>query len=456
MIIIKYILKNHLAPFLFSIFTLISVFLLQFLMKFADRLVGKGLDTFVIIQLITYNLAWMVVLVVPMAVLVATLMAFGSMSQNNEVAILKASGVSLYKMMIPPLIASAIIALLLVHFNNHIYPDANHAARILMEDISRKKPTLSLVPGVFSQEVPNYSILVREIEQNTNTLKQVTIYDYSSLPQINVVTAEQGKLYLSRNQNKLIMDLNSGEIHESDNTNSSVYRKLSFARHKIAMPADQFTFEQSSPGGPRGDRELGADDMLVIVDSLNIIKNEYQTEFNNRISALVKTDGRYSSRHTERKLSNDLVFIGAKQRLDSDRNSMMSIVYRLIYNKQEINRFWVEIHKKYSLPFACIIFVLIGAPLGTMTRKGGFGMAAGISLIFFLIYWSFLIGGEKLADRGLLSPFLGMWSANIVLGILGVLLMIKSAREKVTLSLDFITKYIPKSWKAPEETNENS
>jgi len=255
-------------------------------MKFADKLVGKGLDTWVIIKLITYNLAWMVVLVVPMAVLVATLMAFGTMSQNNEVAILKSSGVSLYKMMIPPLAASVVIAILLVYFNNYIYPDANHAARLLMEDISRKKPTLSLVPGVFSQEVPNYSILVREIDQNKNELKEITIYDYTSPPKVNIVTASEGKIYLSRNQKKLIMDLVNGEIHESDNSKENVYRKLRFERHKIALPAEQFTFEQSAPGGPRGDREMGAQDMIVIVDSLNQIYQKNLADFKDRKSVV--------------------------------------------------------------------------------------------------------------------------------------------------------------------------
>ena len=151
MILTKYILKNHFIPFVFSVITLIGIFLLQFLMKFADRLVGKGLDTWVIFKLIAFNLAWMVVLVVPMATLVATLMAFGNMSQNNEVTIMKSSGTSLYRMMIGPLIASVVLAYLLFLFNDDVLPDANHHAKLLMQDISRQKPTLSLEPGVFSQ-----------------------------------------------------------------------------------------------------------------------------------------------------------------------------------------------------------------------------------------------------------------------------------------------------------------
>jgi lipopolysaccharide export system permease protein len=422
-------------------------------MKYADKLVGKGLDTWVIIKLITYNLAWMVVLVVPMAILVATLMAFGTMSQNNEVAILKSSGVSLYKMMIPPFAASVVIAFLLVYFNNYIYPDANHAARLLMEDISRKKPTLSLVPGVFSQEVSNYSILVREIDQTKNELKEITIYDYTNPPKVNIVTATVGKIYLSRNQKKLIMDLVNGEIHESDNSKENVYRKLRFERHKIALPAEQFTFEQTAPGGPRGDREMGAQDMIVIVDSLDGIYQKNVSDFNRQFNSILRKQIDITGTNiiSPETLSN--VYIRAQQRIQSHANSIISITNRLDYGKKEINSYLVEIHKKYSLPFACIVFILIGAPLGTMMKRGGFGMAAGISLIFFLIYWAFLIGGEKLADRGIVSPLWGIWSANILLTIVGILITIKNAREKVTISFDFLLKYIPKSWRPNEDNN---
>lgn len=453
MILVKYILRNHFLPFLFASFVLIAVFLLQFVMKVADKLVGKGLGAWVITKLIGLSLGYILVLVIPMAVLIATLMAFGNMSQNNEVTIFKATGISLYRMIIPPLFASILVAIGLVYFNNNIYPDANHELRILQEDIARKKPTLSLVPGVFSQEVASYAILVREINQETNELKQITIYDYSNPPKVNIVTAEEGKIYFTPTQKKLMMDLKNGEIHESDNNQQDVYRKLRFTRHKIAMPAEQFTFEQSSPGGPRGDREIGAPEMMVIVDSLKKIQNNYLEEYKNKINASLKLQPNSVSQSED---GNKYIYVKVEQQLRANQAAMMDILSRLEYNRKEINRYMVEIHKKYSLPFACIVFVLIGAPLGTMTRKGGIGMASGISLFFFVIYWAFLIAGEKLADRDLASPFIGIWSANFVLGLLGIYLLIKTAKERVTLSFDFLTKFIPQSWKQQEEKDENS
>jgi lipopolysaccharide export system permease protein len=409
-------------------------------MRFADRLVGKGLDTFIIVQLIVYNLAWMVVLVVPMAVLVATLMAFGTMSQNNEVTIMKSSGISLYKMMMAPLIAGAVIGYLLISFNNDVLPDANHEAKILMQDITNKKPTLSLEPGVFSQEVPNYAMLAREINQKNNELSDLVIYDYSNPAKVNVVTAQKGKLYFSKDQTKLIMDLQNGEIHESESGGTVLYRKLIFNKHRIAMNAEQFSFQQSGPGGQRGDRELSSQDMLIIIDSL---KREYNSEYklltneinkymfidsaNNKMPVIVNNETAVPGAIYSRAIAK---VTGTKNIISSNNN-------RLIIKEEEMDRFWVEVHKKYSIPAACIVFVLIGAPLGVMTRKGGFGVAAGISLFFFLIYWAFLIGGEKLADRNIVSPFIGMWAANIVLGAAGIILTIRTAKETVTLTLDF-------------------
>ncbi len=452
MIIHRYILKNHLFPFLFSMITLIAVFLLQFLMKFADRLIGKGLSAIVILKLIVYNLAWMVVLVVPMSVLIATIMAFGSMAQNNEIAVLKSAGVSLYRMMAAPMIASVIIAYGLVLFNNHVYPNANHAARIMLQDISRKKPMLSLLPGVFSQEVPHYSILAREVDSRSNSMKLITIYDYSDPFKTNIITAEEGRIYFSKNQKKLILDLHNGEIHQTSRRDPEDYRKIIFRKHKIALDASEFTFQQSSLNSPRGDRELSAGEIRHIVDSLLTIRAKLLKYYR-------KTIDRYLHSGKERYFVNNLKFpkdsasayIAAFNRMNSAKSMILSRVRTLEFNRDQIDSYLVEWHKKYAIPVACVVFILIGAPLGTMVRKGGFGMAAGISLFFFTLYWAFLIGGEKLADRGMLSPFWGMWSANILLGILGVFLIIKSANEKVTIEFSFVKKIIPKKLRNADE-----
>lgn len=458
MILHKYILKNHLAPFLYSAITLMGIFLLQFLMKFADRLVGKGLGIWVIIKLIVFNLSWMVVLVVPMAVLVATLMAYGNMSQNNEITIIKNSGTSLYKMMTAPLLASVVLAYLLYLFNNDVLPDANHQAKVLMEDISRQKPTLSLEPGIFSQEVPNYAILAHSINPKTNKLSDVVIYDYSDPTKVDIVTAKTGVLYFSKDQSKLIMDLKYGEIHESDIRKPNLYRKLIFEKHRITMPAEQFTFQQSAPGSEsRGERELSVQAMNAIIDSLAVLKDRYHKTFISQVDNQLFLDSVYSYNKTSnlRRMDREhknLIYARALDKIRAAKNIVDANYNRDEYLRREIEKYSVEVHKKYSIPAACIIFILIGAPLGVMVRKGGFGIAASISLFFFTLYWAFLIGGEKLAERDFFAPFWGMWSANILLGVVGIFLMIKTNLETVVIRFNFIQKLIPKQWQSTDET----
>ena len=426
-------------------------------MKFADRLVGKGLDVWVIFKLIAFNLAWMVVLVVPMATLVATLMAFGNMSQNNEITVMKSSGMSLYKMMFAPFLASIVVGYFLFLFNNDVLPDANHSAKLLMEDISRQKPTLSLEPGVFSQEVANYAILVRAIDKKTNLLENVVIYNYSDPAKIDIVTAKKGKIYFSKDQNKLIMDLWNGEIHESSTSQSDLYRKMIFKKHRIIMDADQFTFQQSAPGGQRGDRELSTQAMLHIVDSLDQIKNTSLINLSRETNKYLLADSINpfgSPQHFKSSKAN-YNYLQAIEKIKTAKNIILSS-YRIEESYQDqINSFMVEVHKKYALPVACIVFILIGAPLGVMVRKGGFGVAASISLFFFVIYWAFLIAGEKLADRNVITPFWGMWSANILLVIAGILLTSKTVQETVLLNFSFLKKLLPKQWRNfSEETIE--
>lgn len=414
-------------------------------MKFADRLVGKGLDTWVIVKLIVYNLSWMVVLVVPMASLVATLMAFGNLSQNNEVTIMKSSGISLYKMMLAPFLASMAVALLLFQFNNDVLPDANHQAKILMSDISRTKPTLSLEPGFFSQEVDNYAILVRAIDQKSNWLYQITIYDYSNSAKINVVTADSGKIFFSKDQSKLIMDLYHGEIHESDVQNTTMYRKLEFEKHIITMNGEQFTFQQSNSVS-RGERELSVQDMQFIADSLRKTLYKNFSLLNKENDKIFFLDTAMNKKEIVSPLGSnkELMYMRAIDKIRIAKSTVQSNANRIEYIQKDIDRFEVEIYKKYALPAACIVFVLIGAPLGIMVRKGGFGVAAGISLFFFLIYWAFLIGGEKLAERGFFSPFIGMWAANFVLGFVGIILTIKTNKETKTITFEFFTKIFRK------------
>ncbi|MBI4810405.1 MAG: LptF/LptG family permease [Ignavibacteriales bacterium] len=450
-----HILKAHIGPFLFAFITLMFIFLLQFLMRAIDQLVGKGLSALIIGELIVLSLSWMVVLAVPMAVLVATLMAFGKLSSQNEITAMKASGMSLYRMMSIVVIASVILTYLLVQFNNKVLPEANHRLKVLLIDIRRTKPTLTITGGLFSQDIPGYSILARKTFEQSNDLEGITIYDYTDPSTNIVITAEKGKVSFTPDYRKLIMDLFNGEIHQVDPRDMQTYRRMDYRRHRIMMDAEGFEFERSSVGQyDRSDRELSAQVMQAIVDSLEhanrLILEHASTMISVPSSSLLDPSARFTpvmiASVRQRAINSALT---KARNIISQLSSQISLTE---YNSRRIDEFLVEINKKYSLPAACIVFVFIGAPLGIIARRGTFGVAATFSLGFFILYWASLIGGEKLADRDIISPWLGMWMANIVLFILGIYLTLRMGRETPTINWSAFRRWVPKYLRSPEPT----
>jgi lipopolysaccharide export system permease protein len=325
-----------------------------------------------------------------------------------------------------------------------------------MIDIRKKKPTLNLAPGLFSQDIAGYSILVRKTFEKNNNLEGITLYDYTN-PNTNVlITAERGRISFSPDYRKIIMDLEQGEIHELDLQKMSSYRTLRFHTHRIVMNAEGFEFERSSEGTfSRGDRELSAHTMSLIVDSLESSKQQILVQFQKRMDEEMD--------HVIKGTASANPFFGANSVQPATvpilkARTMSAYVAnelsRLQFLDKQTDQYLVEIYKKYSIPAACIVFVLIGVPLGIMTRKGGFGAAATFSLGFFLVYWAFLIGGEKLADRDIVSPFIGMWSANIVLGLLGVYLTIRIGKETVVLNWGALYRLIPPRWRSTQNESD--
>lgn len=459
-----YILRTHIGPFFFSLATLMFIFLLQFVMKFIDQLVGKGLSAWTILELITLNLAWMLVLAVPMSVLVAVLMAFGDLSSRNEITAMKANGMSIYRMLAPVIITAGALAALLIVFNNDVLPEANHRAKTLTMDIRRKRPTFSLVAGLFSQEIQGYSMLVRKTFENSNDLEGVTLYDYTNPNSNIVITAERGAISFSPDARKLIMDLQNGEIHELSLINMTEYKRIRFENHRIVTDVQGFDFERTAAGTVmRGDRELSADDMLLVVDSLEHAKRMVDSALQQMVTSDVERllTGRTGAPKPDSARAAVagtfqfhpqvrppvLGFEPPEARARVISSAVLSEFLRIDMLNRQIDQYKVEIHKKYSIPFACIVFVLIGVPLGIMSRRGGFGIAASLSFGFFLMYWAFLIGGEKLADRNLLSPFWGMWAANILLGIVGVYLVLRIGKESVVIDWSFMRRLVPKRWR---------
>lgn len=451
MLIDRYIFRSLIGPFAFALSTVIFIFLFQFLIKSLDQFVGKGLSVWVIIQLISLNLAWMLTLAVPMAVLVASLMTFGTMSSGNEITIMKAGGISLMRLMIPLLLFSVIMFYLMIRFNNDVLPEANHKARVLLYDISKTKPTFIIEPGKFSDDLNGVQILVKKTFPNSNNIENIYIYMYSDPQNKNLLTAKRGDISFSSDFKKVIMNLSEGEIHQlSTQDRNSPYRKIKFEKHRLVFDSEGFGFQNSNENTfSRGERELSADAMKEVVDSLKSMQSGLADRFTEalrkdliKLSKLNFKDTVFTLWNTAEVTSETSSISKVNQAKTISYSDTLNNLVKLFMNKQteyknviaesgrisrQIDSYDVEIYKKYSIPFACVVFALVGAPLGYRVKKGGFGIAAGLSLLFFLLYWVCLIGGEKLADRTIVSPFTGMWIANIIIGCFGLYLMFKSS-----------------------------
>ena len=272
-----------------------------------------------------------------------------------------------------------------------------------------------------------------------------------------VITAERGTISFSPDFRKILLYLERGEIHELNLQEMNSYRKIRFTRHRIAMNVEGFDFERSQESAfSRGDREMGAPEMLTVVDSLERTRHALEVELAATTAGEMKTvaNGRWTGTLAPGGIPGGGEAQTALIRARNLSANVTTTLFRVEALERQTDQYWVEIHKKYSIPTACIVFVLVGLPLGVMSRRGGFGIAATLSLGFFVVYWACLIGGEKLADRAILSPFLGMWIANILIGAAGIYLTYRVGREALIIDWSIFRRLIPRRWRTtlPDET----
>lgn len=443
-IIYRYILKEHIGPFFFGLAIITFVLIMDFLLELLNLIIGKGVSLIIVLQAFVLNLSWMLALSIPMAVLVSTLMAFGRLSQDNEITALKAAGVSLYRIVFSPLLLSLILTLGMIYFNDKILPEANHRARILMSELHQLKPTLSLKENRFIDDIPGYHILIKKINPRNNEISDITIYEKVEGPLPRTILARKGKIEFSRDRSTLILHLEKGEVHEADENEPGRYRRISFEKQAIYIPNVEGRFIQAG-SNYRTDREMN---IRMMSEQVRNIEKSTDSELGNlnklaedRISEVfgrktVSSPG--STASNEKEVLTSIFF--------KNQNSFYQLqmeTQNLFSQEKDKNSYLVEIEKKYSIPFACLVFVLIGAPLGIMARRGNMAVGLGLSLVFFVLYWAFLIGGEELADRLYISPFWAMWSANILLALAGTYILVRSTKEMTFISWKWAVRFIP-------------
>ena len=424
------------------------VLFVNFLLRAIDRFLGKGLDLLTILEYLFLNLAWILALSVPMAVLLATLMTFGRLSEDNEINAMRASGIGFLTIMRAPILFGIIITTVLIYFNNFILPEMNFKARLLSGDIYRKRPDMSIEPGIFLDNLPDYSMIVGG-KLKDGTMKDVRIFSKGNKEAQTSIYAVSGNL--NTLEDAFLLTLYDGEIHELGQKDYTNYRRIIFEKHVINIPAKDLLLNRRDSTN-RSDREMTVPMIQNKINSyekrLKIVSkrlsgNFYRTIGDSTIPNTIEEGGIMISEALERVRNQNILSkaqIIKKEKRIKNLERQLNNEFNLInsYRKSQ-NKYGVEIHKKFSIPVACILFVLLGVPLGVMSKKGGFAISTGLSFGFFLIYYVLLIGGEEMADRNFLSPAVGMWSPNLIILLIAIYLLIHTMRENAPIGINLPT-----------------
>ena len=420
------------------------ILFVNFLLRAIDKFLGKGLDLIIILEYLFLNLAWILALSVPMAVLLATLMTFGRLSEDNEINAMRASGIGFLNIMRAPVLFGIIITLLLIYFNNFILPEMNFKARLLSGDIYRKRPDMNIEPGIFLDNLPDYSMIVGG-KSKKGIMSDVRIFSKGNKEAQTSIRASTGNL--STLEDAFLLTLFNGEIHELGQKDYTNYRRIIFDKHVINIPAKDLLLNRRDSTN-RSDREMTVPMMLKKINSyekrLNIVSNRLSGNFYRTIGDSILPS---SIEQGEQFIENNLykirkdttltkVQIIKKEKRLKNLERQINNEFNLIKSyKKSKNKYEVEIHKKFSIPVACILFVLLGAPLGVMSKKGGFAVSTSLSFGFFLIYYVLLIGGEEMADRNILSPPVGMWTPNLIILLIAFYLLVHIIRETAPIGI---------------------
>lgn len=474
----RYIIFSYIGPFLMTFFIAVFVLFMQFVWKYVDDLIGKGLDTRTLVELFFYAALSMFPLALPLAILLSSLMTFGNLGEQFELVALKSSGMSLQKIMSPLIVVAFLTSVGAFFFSNNMLPFINLKMRSLIYDIQQKKPALNIKDGVFYNGIDGYTIRINTKESDGITCKGIMIHDHTQNTGNNkVITAESGKLEMTSDKNFLIMQLFNGTSYEEvlDSKNESYHplMRSKFKEQTVRFDLSGFRLVRSEEGLFKSSYEmLNIRQISETIDSLETDKQEriskFKKNFSNMLSEnktlpLPASNSSDTSKKHPRQADfgtlippNDYRNIPAgvhhaqtekirviEMALAAARSKKYyidSLLSELENYKYPILRMVVERHKKFTLSLACLILFFVGAPLGAIIRKGGLGMPVVVSVFIFILFWVITITGEKMSDEGALPPYIGMWIATAVMLPLGIFLTRKATSDSALLDTDSYLK----------------
>ena len=462
------VLKSFVGPFIFTFFIVIFILLMQFLWKYIDELVGKGLETNTIAELLMYTSASLVPMALPLAVLLSSIMSFGNLAEHNELLAFKSAGIPLQTIMRPVFILTLFITLTAFLFSNYMLPYANLEMRSLLYDISMQNPELQIKTGVFDNTLDGYSIRIEQRDSKTNLLKDIRIYDHTENQGNTTVTiADSGYMRMTSDDRNLILTLYSGYTYIELQKDRRRTREKSYPARRDKFGEQEMIIQLSNFGLQRTDQNLFKSSYhMMNIKQLNSIQDSLITQiieqqsslfgtiqgasYNNKKDFLqrhnfydtIPVTGRFIQLSLDsmlNKLSNvDQTQIIAES-IDLAKSSVSYITNSNMTIDNQIRRlrkYQIEFHRKFTLSLACLLFFFIGAPLGAIIRKGGLGMPTIVSVLFFILYYVISLMGDKFVRESFVSPFAGMWFSTFLLTPLGFFLTYKAANDSVIMNIE--------------------
>lgn len=469
-----YLLKQFLGLLIMTFLICIFILLMQFVWMHVNDLVGKGVEIKVLAEFFIYAVTSVVPLALPLAILLASLMTFGNLGEKFELTAMKAAGVSLFRIMRPLAIAIAFVSVGAFMFSNYVLPVSQVKLWALIFSLKQKSPELDIPQGEFYDGIEGYNIYVRRKAPQTGMLYDMMIYDYSEgFRNASVMVADSGRIFFTDDKKYLILHLYSGESFENLDRNQQratnsekniPYRRESFAQKQMLIDFDM-EFDRYNED-VLADQHVSKDvvELVQSIDSVQLLahdrsKEQSRTLVNNRyfgrervanrdvdmwegakeLYAGYDVDslyGRFSDDERYRALSAAIEKAKA-QRDQIDYNALMLNDYQRYIRKHEI-----ELYRKFTLAFACLIFFFIGAPLGAITRKGGLGAPVVISVVMFIIYYIIDNTGYKMAREALWPCWAGMWLSSMVLLPIGIFLTYKAATDSALFNPEIWMKYL--------------
>ncbi len=433
---------------------------MQFLWKYADDLVGKGLEWYIVGELLFYASSTFVPLALPLAVMLSSIMTMGSMGEFYELTSLKSSGISLIKIARSLIVLSILLSLGSYLFANYVQPASQLQFNSLLYDVTEQKPALNIKPGVFYNGIDGYSIRIGKKLSDNQTILDVMVYDHTSgRGNDNVLIAKKGKMFLTTDKRYMILELFNGKQYQELYGNDR--KETDHEQARINFNYWKKIFDLSDFKMTRTDVNLFKDNyQMMNQEQLSRSLDTFEMEKTSQVTQLRKFIGpflsflkfNFDSLMTQENASQKIDTVLRYQKLSNEekikalsvaainiRNikGYASFTQSSIHNKDElVVRHKIEWWRKITLAIACFLLFLIGAPLGAIIRKGGLGLPFVIAVVFFVFFYMLTVTGEKFAKEYVTSAFTGMWLSSAILLPIGIYLTYKATHDSVIFNVE--------------------